>query len=60
MTKRLSKKTKRAKRNPTDLTLRNLRALKKIVALLAADMAALDANQILMDERLAKLERAKR
>ena len=29
MTKRLSKKTKPAKRNPTDITLRNLRAIKK-------------------------------
>lgn len=29
MTKKISKKTKPAKRNPTDITLRNLRAMKK-------------------------------
>lgn len=57
MTKRLSKKTKPAKRNPTDITLRNLRAMKKTVALLAADVAALDANQILLYEGITDLNR---
>lgn len=56
MTKKISKKTKPAKRNQTDLTLRNLRALKKTVALLAADVAALDANLILTSERLGQIE----
>ena len=50
---------KPSKRNPTDITLRNLRALKKTVALLAADVAALDADWILINERLETLEKLK-
>lgn len=48
-------KSKKPAKKPQDLTLRNLRALKKTVALLAADVAALDASVILINDRLEDL-----
>ena len=49
-------KAKPQKKKPQDLTLRNLRAMNKRVKSLECEIATLDANQILMNERLEKLE----
>ena len=56
MANNMKQKPNRAKkRNPADITLRNLRAIKKTVALLAADVAALDGSLILTNDRLEQL-----
>lgn len=57
--RRLVRMEKAKRRNPADTTMRNIRALKKQVKAIRISIAGLDANLILLCERVERLETPK-